>query len=178
MWSAFSKSHCNSLFSNPNVMSVVDLEGRSLYSITNLKSKFASTNFYDTRNEAIANLKLGEVTKQQVNAGLRNTTLRDYLRGSNAVTSPNFGLAQQSAIIFAPNVLSGSNAKYLIVHELVLHAFAGLDDIAVYNNSTLIQSGLWHPAGDNATTYITDWIATDCQCTPGQPGGCTRRATW
>ncbi len=64
-------------------------------------------------------------------------------------------------------VLSQTNAKYLRVHELVIHTYAAESDDKMFDNTYLQRQGLLRPDGTGASSYITGWISTDCKCTPG-----------
>jgi hypothetical protein len=69
--------------------------------------------------------------------------------------------------------------KYTLVHEVFLHAYAALSDSAVFADSVFQQNGLLN-SSQSSSTNISNWVSTDCKCTPGiSTGTCNMNsANW
>jgi hypothetical protein len=135
------------------------------YSLFNAQKKQAITNFYDVTNPGIGGLALVTVTGGQYGS---NVQLAQYIANATAITA-NLGFSAQTAIILKQGFFSQQYPQYTLVHEIILHAYVGAQDSAIFNNSYFAGQGLWRPTGSSATSNITDWMTTDCTCTPGNP---------
>jgi hypothetical protein len=164
MWQKFANSHCSELFRAPGGIPSYD---RSLQGVW---KKQHETNFYDVGNPGIEDLTLRAVTGGEIKS---NLTLTDYLSnfGANGATA-NMGSERRTAVVLGRDVLSPSNAhpEFTLVHELLLHAYAGQLDDFYFGNALFLSQGLWRPDGSTATTTLSTWMSTDCTCTPGKPG--------
>lgn len=165
MWAKFARSTCASILSQG--MSALAIPN---YTLTAIRQKERQTNFYYLGQSNVGALTLQQVTGYE----LSNTqTITSYLGGANAATV-NMGATKQTAVILKAGLLpplsipSTSHPEFTLVHELILHAWAAQPDDVYFNNTFFQQKGLWRP--DAATTWITDWLSTDCTCTPGRPG--------
>jgi hypothetical protein len=158
MWGKFEKSNCSVVFGNP--------QGIPNYSLQTVRKKQDMTNFYDVGNDGVGSLTLQDVTAGQIGNA---ETITRYLANNNAVTV-NLGYSKQTAVVFQQNVLAQPHVEFIVAHELLLHAYAGVTDDAVFSTTFYTAKGLWRPDGSTATTNITTWMGTDCTCTPGKPG--------
>ena len=166
MWGTFANSHCSAVFASP--------QGIPNYSLQMIQKKQQMTNFYDIGDSGVGDLTVQTVTGGQV---ANPVTLAKYLTygGANGATA-NMGYYNQTAIVLASGILcwpsptcSQSHPEFTLAHELILHAYAGQPDNAVYGNAFFTQNGLWRAAGSTATITISTWMSTDCTCTPGNP---------
>jgi hypothetical protein len=173
-WNKFKQSHCAEVFALgiPPVWhgSPPDFYDPTLQGVQKRQSQL---NFYDTGNPYVANLKLSEVT----NGLLHNPVgLYDYLANLNATAAtPLFG--RPGPIVLRPgffNPQTVPNPQFILIHEVLLHAYAGLPDDAVY--AAFANYGLWNDK--QGSTNISTWMSTDCRCTPGHttPGAPTCQA--
>ena len=95
-------------------------------------------------------------------------SLSDRLGARNAVTD-NLGYSRQTTVIIKQDFFTQQYTEFTLVHEILLHAYAAQTDDAGFGSSYFTAQGLWRPAGSTATNYITDWMSTDCSCTPSNP---------
>ena len=167
-WQRFSTSHCSAVLGNSIGMPSMVAN----YSLAGVQQKQGMTNFYDVGNPGVGDLQLQQVTLRQFGSNIK---LSDRLGNNNAVTD-NGGFSRQTATILKTGILSGSNPQFLLVHEIVFHAFAGLTDDQVFGNAYFQSQGLWRQSGSSATTPLTNWLSTDCRCTPGNPQAPTCQA--
>jgi hypothetical protein len=136
------------------------------YSLQGVQMKQGMTNFYQVDISGVGSLTLSEVTGGQIS---NNETLTNYLGNFNAATA-NMGYSRQTAVVLKSQFFSTYNSpEFLLVHEILFHAYAGLSDDAVFGNTYFTSQGLWRPSGSTMTHYITTWLSTDCNCTPGNP---------
>jgi hypothetical protein len=129
-----------------------------------------TTNYFDLTNSSTGNL-----TRSQITGGEdpNTETLTQYFpTGGNALTTNNSGPQyNHTAVVFAAGVLAWQNQssakpKYTLVHEVFLHAYAALSDSAVFADSVFQQNGLLN-SSQSSSTNISNWVSTDCKCTPG-----------
>jgi len=163
MWSKFAGSHCATVFQQGFTPVMPS------YSLQMVQEKGRITNFYDVGNPGIANLEVRVVTGGRFGS---NQTLIDYLAGgdhpnAHAVTV-YMGFSNQTAIVLKAHILSQPHPEFLLVHEVLLHAYAAWTDANVFGYYS--DQGLWREADSGASSNITTWISTDCTCTPGKPG--------
>ncbi len=161
MWQKFAKSNCAAVFANPQSIA----GGVANYSLRTVQMKQGLTNFYDIGNPGVGVLTLREVTGGQVS---NFRTLAEHLSTANA-TTVNMCYGSQTAVLLKSEVLSRQYPQFVLVHELLLHAYGNWWDDAIFGNAFLTQKGLWRPAGSTATSTITTWMSTDCTCTPENP---------
>jgi hypothetical protein len=170
-WQKFTMSNCAAVFQE-------GLTPFMSYSLKRVQQKAGRTNFYDVGNPGIGNLTVLEVTGGQYGS---NVTLSDYLlnAGADAATA-NIGYDRQTAVVLAAAFLDQPHPQFTLVHEVLLHAYAGWWDQSVFANGIFQQHGLWRPDGSTATINISTWMSTDCTCTPGKPGTTCQAdtATW
>jgi hypothetical protein len=160
MWKRFSGSHCGVVFADSRALLVPN------YSLIVVQNKQRMTNFYDVGNSDVANLTVNAVTGGQI----RNMqTIKARLGGGTADTE-NMGYSRQTAVILMQNFFSQPLAKFTLVHEVLIHAYAAQSDDQIFGSDFLISKGLWRPANSTITSFLTSWISTDCKCTPGNPG--------
>ena len=142
-----------------------------------------TTNYFDLTNSSTGNL-----TRSQITGGEdpNTETLTQYFpTGGNALTTNNSGPQyNHTAVVFAAGVLAWQNQssakpKYTLVHEVFLHAYAALSDSAVFADSVFQQNGLLN-SSQSSSTNISNWVSTDCKCTPGiSTGTCNMNsANW
>jgi len=167
MWQKFKGSHCNAVFGDP--------QGLLNYSLQTIQSKQRATNFYDLGDNGVAGLTVYQVTGHEVQD---TVTLANKLANGGAdAATVNMGYYNQTAIVLKAGILcwpsapgcSQSHPEYDLAHELILHAWAGMNDNDVFGKAFFTQNGkgLWRPAGSTATINISKWMGTDCKCTPG-----------
>jgi hypothetical protein len=171
MWRSFAKSNCGKVFAAGMNIAIPN------YSLDGVQEKQRNTNFYDVGNDSVGNLTIRAVTGGEIDSG---RTLVDFLNGTHAnAANANMGYSRRTAIIFKSGILSGSQPEFILVHELVLHAYAAQGDDWVFQNSVFKAHGLEQIPNSTATKPITDWISTDCTCTPGVKNGCqANTAKW
>jgi len=178
------------------------------YALVAAQNKEAMTNFYDLGIPGVGNLTVNQVTLNQANSIQR---FGDAIGFANAFTTFPFGYYAQTAIIFKAGELyqtdltpcltchtfipgyplPGSAPKqyeeFIVMHELLLNAYANFSDYALYTNSVNVANKLKFPQGPPnnwtaataPTTYISDWMSTDCTCTPGVDNNCLKNtAKW
>ena len=174
-WQKFAGSHCAAVFGDPlnGIASTMPY-----YSLQMVQKKQSMTNFYDVGNPGVGNLQLRTVTRREYGS---NVTLTNYLRTAHAATA-NMGYSRQTAVVLKPGVLSEAHPEFILVHELLIHAYSAWNDDNLFGNTFFQGQGLWRPADSNATYYISTWMSTDCRCTPQNPataGTCTANtAQW
>jgi hypothetical protein len=174
LWQKFAASHCQSVLGNPQGMLMMIPS----YSLQVVQTKQAMTNYYDIGNPGVGALTLKEVT---AGGDRRNVTLTDYITGLANAATANRGYDKQTAVVMLPSVLTSARPEFVLVHETLFHAYAGLIDDSIFGNSYFNQQGLWREPGSTATTSISTWMSTDCRCTPGNPAtpSCqANTATW
>jgi hypothetical protein len=141
------------------------------------------TNYFDLSNSSTANL-----TRRQITGGEDpfDQALSDYFpKGGNALTTNNSGIQYKyTAVVFGAGVLAWQNQsnakpKYTLVHEVFLHAYANQSDTGIFSNSVFQTNGLLN-TNPSSSTNISNWISTDCKCTPGvSTGTCNiNSASW
>jgi len=141
------------------------------------------TNYFDLTNASTANL-----TRRQITGGedANDEPLSQYFPANGqALTTNNSGIQYKyTAIVFAAGVLAWQNQsnakpKYTLTHEVFLHAYANQSDSAVFSNSVFQNNGLLN-SNPSSSTNISNWISTDCKCTPGiSTGTCNMNsASW
>jgi hypothetical protein len=159
MWQKFAGSNCAAVFQSAASWSVPN------YSLLMAQRKGRMTNFYDISNPGVGNLQLQTVTAGQYGS---NVTLTRYLANAWAATANFARYDNQTAVVLKPIVWSQPHPEFILVHEILIHAYFAWDDNAAF--SAFRQNGLWRPDGSTASSYISTWMSTDCTCTPGQPG--------
>lgn len=89
-----------------------------------------------------------------------------YLSNLAAIAA-TLRLGRPGPIILIANFFNNPTAvpypKVTLVHEALLHAYAGLPDSQVLGNTYFAGKGLVSGPSSN----ITGWMSTDCTCTPG-----------
>jgi hypothetical protein len=168
-WSKFSSSNCAAVVGNSNGLPLAMLgnSGSPLtYSLAGVINEQNLVNFYDISNGGVGNL-----TREQISTVQSPQTLTAYLGLGNAFTliGQQKVKGQGPPIILAGGVLAGPNPEFVLVHEVLFHAYAALGDDAIFGNAYFTAQGLWRPANSGATTNISTWLSTDCKCTPGNP---------
>jgi hypothetical protein len=121
---------------------------------------------------------VSEVTGTKIR---NNVTLPAYLK-NEAATAVTPLLGQPGPIILVAGFFKLPYPAFTLVHEVLLHAYAGLPDHAVLTNPLFADKTvgkLWND-GKGSTT-ISGWLSTDCTCTPGDPAAPTcqpNTASW
>jgi hypothetical protein len=157
------KSHCGSVFANPLGLPLLIPN----YSVQVVQTKQSMTNFYEVDNAGIEDLTLRTVTGGQI---ADNVKLTSYLlNGGATAATANYGYSRQTAVVLGPNFFLQQFPEFTLVREILLHAYAGKPDDAIFGNTYFTDQGLWRPSGSTATANITTWMSTDCTCTPGKP---------
>jgi hypothetical protein len=139
-----------------------------------VQGKQRVTNFYDVGDPGVGDLTEQQVTDYQLSD---TVTLANKLANGGADgATVNMGYYRQTAIVLKSSLLCSPSAactkshpEFTLAHELILHAYAGQSDDAIFGNAFYTQNGLWRPAGSTATINISTWMGTDCTCTPGNP---------
>jgi hypothetical protein len=179
-WNKFKQSNCAAVFKlglqAPNWNGYPYMTYDT--TLANVQVRQSQLNFYDTGNPNVANLKLSVVTGGLVN---NPVGLYDYLFYQKAVAATPL-LGRPGPIILEPGFFNRQTVPYpqfILVHEVLLHAYAGLSDDNVY--SAFANNGLWNDKQGSAN--ITKWMSTDCTCTPGNttpgaPACQANTATW
>ena len=157
-WQKFSNSNCKAVLGNSAGMPLI-VAGYSLAAVVNEQNL---VHFYDVSDGGVGSLQLDEITSPTFGG---NVTLTNEL-GSSTAATPVLG---KGPVILAGSVLSGSRPEFTLVHEILFHAYAGQYDNYIYGNAYFTSNGLWRPSGSNATVTITNWLSTDCTCTPSNP---------
>jgi hypothetical protein len=180
MWRKFAKSHCAAVFKDPRGIPAM----RYYYdaSLQLIQQKQHRTNFYDVSNPEIGDLKVRVVTGGEYWKG-NDQILRDYLVNAHAVAATaNMGEPKRTAIVLRQGVLSSPRPKFILVHEVLFHAYYGLGDNEPYGNAFFLSNGLWRENGSNVAATLSPWMSTDCTCTPSNPatqGTCNENtANW
>ena len=213
VWTRFAQSHCGTVFADTQGIA----GGVLNYSLADAMKKEAMTNFYDLGINAVQNsTTVNQVTLNQANdprllrdaIGRANAitpkpwgiVVRMNGQTVPAQTARGFKAGElyqtsQTPCFSCHLWLSGpppgatpeQYEEFLLMHELLLHAYAAFEDTAIYSNPVNVANKLKFPTGppnnwtaDTApTTYITDWISTDCTCTPGIDNNCPKNtARW
>jgi len=167
-WKSFRQSNCNAVFAKglPPIWG-----GGPTYltydsTMKDVQQRQSQLNFYDTGNPDVANLTVSAVTAGLVNNPAK---LPQYLSASKAVAAtPLFG--RPGPILLEPGFFNPQTVPYpqfILIHEVLLHAYAGVSDDAVYSSPVFAQNGLWNDG--KGSTNISTWMGTDCKCTPGNP---------
>ena len=162
LWKRFAGSHCAAVFKKYFSSPVALMPNYSLAGVEDKQRRL--THFYDLGNPGIPNLEVGAVTRGHYGS---NRTLIDWLGNTRRAGTAYMGAANQTAVVPKAGLLKQAYAKFVLVHEVLLHAYADLDDDNVFD--LFGDSGLWRPAGSSASFYISTWISTDCWCTPENP---------
>jgi len=159
-WQNFGKSNCNALFKDPNGIPLYDVTLRAV------QARQEELNFYDVGDPGIGILKISAVTAGP-NMIPNPITLTNYLNNIHAAAAVPL-LGKPGPVVLQNGLLSQQYPQFTLVHEVLLHAYAGQSDGMVLNNAFFQTKGLWND-GQGSTT-ISTWMSTDCTCTPGQPG--------
>jgi len=121
--------------------------------------------FYDTGNSYWANMPLIDVLpepyRQRYNPKL---TILNYLGVSAAAT---LVIPGPGPIPLAPGVFNQKNPQVDLIHEVLIHAYAGVSDSQVESDNYFKSQGYWFDGKGSAT--ISLWMSTDCTCTAGNP---------
>jgi len=132
-----------------------------------VQQRQSQLNFYDTGNPYVAKLTLNEVT-----GGLKPDPVNLFNWLHNQAASAATALfGRPGPIVLAPGFLNQQYNQFTLVHEVLLHAYAGVSDNAVLTSPVFTtpnpttKGRLWND-GKGSTT-ISTWMSTDCTCTPG-----------
>jgi hypothetical protein len=121
--------------------------------------------FYDTGNSYWANMPLIDVLpepyRQRYNPKL---TILNYLGVSAAAT---LVIPGPGPIPLAPGFFNQKNPQADLIHEVLIHAYAGVSDSQVESDNYFKSQGYWFDGKGSAT--ISLWMSTDCTCTAGNP---------
>jgi hypothetical protein len=146
--------------------------------------------FYDLGNGfqrgTFGDLKMSQIgvtTANGVVVGPR--TLSNWLGSGNAAV-PNFPILGsggpalvQAGILQYPadgNPNQSNYPQFTLVHEVLLHAYAGVSDPQMLDDNFFSFNGLFDTG--QGSTAITGWMSTDCKCTPGRGNCQANTATW
>ena len=160
-WQKFAQSNCSAVFANPQGLPLYDTTMRAV------QKRQSELNFYNVGNPEIGNLTLQEVTAGMMPSG---ETLTDYLNNAQAAAAVPL-LGRPGPVVLQAGFFSQPYPQFTLVHEVLLHSYAGQTDGQVLGNAFFQQKGLWND-GKGSTT-ISTWMSTDCTCTPGNPANKT-----
>jgi hypothetical protein len=169
-WRKFANSRCGTVFGDSRGLpSFLPPSPGANYSLRAAQKKQSMTNFYDIANAGIADLTRRVVTGGKVQS---DQTIEGYLGNATAATD-NMGYEAQTAVLLKAHFFSTANPQFTLAHEIILHAYVGVLDDAIFDNTFFKAKGLWRDPNSGATTNITTWMSTDCTCTPGNPANTT-----
>lgn len=122
--------------------------------------------FYDTGNPYWANMPLNKVLPAAYAKYNDLFTMGQYLTDAKASAATPV-LGAPGPIPLAPGFFQQKKPQVTLIHEVLIHAYAGVSDTQVENSSYFRSQHYWFDGVGSAT--ISSWMSTDCTCTPENP---------
>jgi hypothetical protein len=174
-WQKFAGSNCGTVFKNalglPLMIAGYDPTMQAV------QVRQGESNFYDVGNPDIGTYTLQAVTRFAGHELANPVSLTAYLGAGNAAVPL---LGRPTPVVLRKDFFKQPYPQFTLIHEVLLHAYAGQNDDAIFGNTFFTEKGLWRPPLSTATTNISTWMSTDCTCTPEKsPSTCpANTAKW
>ena len=168
LWNQFKSSNCAAVLSNK--------DGLGAFKIEDVMQMQEKDSFFDLTRSIVANWTLDNIRPDPTYHYDLVPADQDYrialsrfmeVKGHSSALTLNLG--KPGPILLAYGLLPGNGAQYTLVHEVLIHSFKGWVDPTVSSNKLFGQNLLWSSAPGSDS--ISDWMSTDCRCTPGAPQG-------
>jgi hypothetical protein len=169
-WAKFKASNCAVVLGNKDY-GLPSVWQNTRYpwdpSMNQVQRAQSELNFYDTGKSYWANMPLVEVLPEPYRKRYNpNETILQYLVYATA-SAATLVIPGPGPIPLAPGFFNQKKPQVDLIHEVLIHAYAGASDFQVENNNYFKSQGYWFDGKGSAT--ISTWMSTDCKCTPENP---------